>query len=242
MIPEILDGAVVTNDFWYFDLDEKIVDTTFFYYLTSASGFIRLCRNSSDGTTNRIRLQKDKFFSQEILIPDIESQRSLVEKLKSLSNDIGILESINENSLEKIKLLRSSIIQDAIQGKLLQQDPSEEPASILLEYIRKAKEELVKTGKIKKQKELPPISLKEMPFELPKGWEWVRLGNIGLIGSSNRIHQSDWTNEGVPFYRAREIVRLSKEGLVANELFISESLYEKLSASTLPVANDIMIT
>lgn len=82
---------------------------------------------------------------------------------------------MNLDSSLKIRSLRSSILQDAIQGKLVPQDPTDEPAAVLLDRIRKEKEELAKVGKIKKQKELPPISPDEVPFELPKGWEWVRL-------------------------------------------------------------------
>ena len=74
-----------------------------------------------------------------------------------------------------IKKARQLILQLAVQGKLTEQDPNDEPASELLEKIKKQKDKLIPEDKIKKQKGLPPIKDKEKPFDLPKGWEWVRL-------------------------------------------------------------------
>ena len=72
-----------------------------------------------------------------------------------------------------IKKLRELILELAVRGKLVPQDPNDEPASELLKRIAAEKAELVKQGKIKKQKPLPEISEEEKPFELPEGWEWV---------------------------------------------------------------------
>ncbi|NMR86131.1 restriction endonuclease subunit S, partial [Vibrio parahaemolyticus] len=77
-----------------------------------------------------------------------------------------------------IKKQRELILELAVRGKLVPQDPNDEPASVLLERIAAEKAELVKQGKIKKQKPLPEISEEEKPFELPAGWEWVRLGTL----------------------------------------------------------------
>ncbi|EBR0431461.1 TPA: restriction endonuclease subunit S [Salmonella enterica] len=78
-----------------------------------------------------------------------------------------------------IKKLRELILELAVRGKLVPQDPNDEPASVLLERIAAEKAELMKQGKIKKQKPLPEISEEEKPFELPVGWEWTRLINLG---------------------------------------------------------------
>lgn len=77
-----------------------------------------------------------------------------------------------------IKKLRELILELAVRGKLVPQDPNDEPASELLKRIAAEKAELVKQGKIKKQKSLTEISEDEKPFELPARWEWVRFGNI----------------------------------------------------------------
>ncbi len=78
-----------------------------------------------------------------------------------------------------IKRLRELILSLAMQGKLVPQDPSDQPARELLKEIEAEKEQLIRSGKIKKQKLLPEIKPEEIPYELPDSWEWVRLGDIG---------------------------------------------------------------
>ena len=146
-------------------------------------------------------------------------------------------------SLGGVAKLRELILSLAVRGKLVPQDPADESASVLLQKIRTKKERLITKGTIKRDKPIAEIAEDEQPFALPVGWSWQRLGNLGTIGSSSRVHQKDWTTSGVPFYRAREIVQLSKNDSVVNDLFITEDLFISLSANGLtPAPNDIMIT
>ena len=139
--------------------------------------------------------------------------------------------------------LKKSILQAAIQGKLTQQLPEDGDARDLLKDIKKEKAQLIKEGKIKKEKPLPDITEDEIPFEIPENWCWVRFGFVFSIGSASRVHQKDWRHSGVPFYRAREIAKLSEQGYVDNELFIDNDFYEKLkSDSGVPKIGDLMVT
>ncbi|CCK07919.1 MULTISPECIES: restriction endonuclease subunit S [Cronobacter] len=95
-----------------------------------------------------------------------------------------------------IKKLRELILELAVRGKLVPQDPNDEPASELLKRIAAEKAELVKQGKIKKQKPLPEIREEEKPFELPSGWEWVRFGNIYEMEYGDNLPQEKRTNTG----------------------------------------------
>ncbi|EDV5314021.1 restriction endonuclease subunit S [Salmonella enterica] len=95
-----------------------------------------------------------------------------------------------------IKKLRELILELAVRGKLVPQDPNDEPASVLLERIAAEKAELVKQGKIKKPKPLPEISEEEKPFELPEGWEWVRFGSIYEMEYGNNLPQEKRSNSG----------------------------------------------
>ncbi|MDL2041738.1 restriction endonuclease subunit S [Vibrio parahaemolyticus] len=94
---------------------------------------------------------------------------------------------------ESIDQLKQTILQLAVMGKLVQQDPSDEPAAELLKRIAEEKAQLVKEKKIKKQKALPPISEDEKPFELPSGWEWCRLGEVINLVSGQHLKPSEYT-------------------------------------------------
>jgi type I restriction enzyme, S subunit len=127
--------------------------------------------------------------------------KTLLDSLASSTDHDDFIESwqrIEDNfdilftTPESIDELKQTILQLAVIGKLLPQDPNDEPASKLLEKIVKEKDRLVKEGKIKKQRPLPEISADEKPFELPLGWGWSRLGNIsanvhyGYTASANQ--------------------------------------------------------
>src|SRR5262249_27096084 len=77
-----------------------------------------------------------------------------------------------------VQKMRELILQLAVQGKLVPKDTNDEPASVLLEKIRAEKERLVQEKKIKKGEPVPPVEADEIPFDLPQGWEWIRLEEI----------------------------------------------------------------
>ena len=95
-----------------------------------------------------------------------------------------------------IDALKQTILQLAVMGKLVPQDPNDEPASVLLERITAEKARLVKEGKIKKEKPLPPISEEEKPFALPDGWEWCRLNEIIKISSGDGLTSKQMSVDG----------------------------------------------
>ena len=104
-----------------------------------------------------------------------------------------------------IQGLKDKILQLAIQGKLVEQDKNDEPASVLLERIKEERDKLVKEGKIRKPKDLPSIEEKEKPFEIPEGWEWVRLGEAFLsINNGANIKQHP-SKGGYPITRIETI-------------------------------------
>src|SRR6056297_3889343 len=86
--------------------------------------------------------------------------------------------------------LKDKILQLAIQGKLVEQNPNHEPASELLKKIEAEKKKLYKEGKIRKPKKLTPIKEEEKPFDIPENWEWVRLGEVTIINPRNKINDN----------------------------------------------------
>ncbi|WP_288454153.1 restriction endonuclease subunit S [uncultured Enterobacter sp.] len=129
-----------------------------------------------------------------------------------------------------IKKLRELILELAVRGKLVPQDPNDEPASELLKRIAAEKAELVKQGKIKKQKPLPEISEDEKPFELPVGWEWSSIQNLCLLENGDRSknypNKSTLTETGVPFVNAGHLLNGKIDEKEMN--FIKESHFETL--------------
>ena len=114
------------------------------------------------------------------------------------------------NAPDGLKKLRELILTLAMQGKLVEQDPSDPPASALLKEIEAEKKRLVKEGKIKAPKPLPPVTEEEKPYALPQGWEWVRLSAIGNIFNGNSINASEKESkysgvEGLPYIATKDV-------------------------------------
>lgn len=122
-----------------------------------------------------------------IPVPPLAEQRRIVAKVDKLMVMCDELEAAEKelNALENhfFDYLPKSILQAAVQGKLVPQDKNDEPASELLKRIQAEKATLIKTGKLKKEKPLPPITEDEIQYDLPNGWEWCKLGDVGDWGA-----------------------------------------------------------
>src|SRR5699024_5533185 len=143
-----------------------------------------------------------KFLNEKLIpLPPLAEQKRIVEKVDELFALIDELDSNKEDLLEVIKLTRNQVLQEAIQGKLVEQNPEDEPASVLLDRIKEERDKLVKEKKIRKPKKLPPIEEEEKPFDIPKGWEGVRLGEIIRIYSGKGLTSKNMIVEGnIPVY------------------------------------------
>ena len=180
-------------------------------------------------------------------LPPLAEQHRIVAKIEELLPKVEeygkAQEALDKLNAELPDRLKKSVLQEAIEGRLVPQDPTDEPASVLLAKIRQEKEQLVKAGKLKKKDLIEtPISEDEIPFEIPESWEWCRVKTILNVYSARRVHEKDWRSSGIPFYRAREIGKLADTGSVNNDLFIDKSLYEEFSKSGVPLAGDLMVT
>ena len=178
IVPNDLDGAIITGNFWAYEVNHELLNIEWFNIFVSSREFIDICDRASSGTTNRRYLDENKFLNFTISLPSFNEQSLFVENFKWIKQKFDFIMSELSYQYDLIIKLRQSILQEAVQGKLVPQDPNDEPASVLLERIKEEKERLIKEGKIKKEKPLPPISEDEIPYELPKGWEWVRLGEL----------------------------------------------------------------
>ena len=158
------------------------------------------------------------FAEQKRIVIEIEQWLSLIDQIEQGKDDLHSV----------IKQTKSKILDLAIHGKLVPQDPNDEPAIELLKRIHPG---------------FTPCDNGHYTFDVPSGWITTNLGSIFNVVSAKRILKSDWKHSGVPFYRAREIAKLSIYGLVDNELYISEEHYNSLKEKfPVPKASDIMIS
>lgn len=136
--------------------------------------------------------------------------------------------------------LRQSILQAAVQGKLIPHNPNDEPAAELLKRIQQEKDQLIKEGKIKKEKPLPPIDKDETPFDLPDGWAWCRLGTICTKLTDGTHQRPDYVTEGFPFLSVKNI----SSGYIdfSNIKYVSLEEHQRLYARCNPERNDILLT
>ncbi len=136
------------------------------------------------------------------------------DKLAIVGRQIAIkkneFETEVSNQQKLITRLRQSILQDAVQGKLVPQDPNDEPASVLLKKIRIEKEKLIKEGRFKKDKVVGKIKPEEIPFEIPKAWKWCKVAEIStLITSGSRDWAQYYSQNGAKFVRMSNLSKNS---------------------------------
>ena len=223
------------------NLIDKVDLKFYFYYFNLNKDTI--VKSTATGTS-KLAINMKNFINYCIPLPSIEYQKLGRERIEEVEPKINELDLIFEKNLTYITRLRQSILQEAVQGKLVPQDPNDEPASVLLEKIKEEKERLIKEGKIKKEKPLPPISEDEIPYELPKGWEWVRLGEIAVFENGDRSNNYpkdyELKSDGIPFISTKNI--LDKYiCLDENQLnFISQDKFDSLRSGKIE-DNDLLV-
>ncbi|MDY0181266.1 restriction endonuclease subunit S [Aliarcobacter skirrowii] len=139
-----------------------------------------------------------------------------------------------------IKKLRELILTLAMQGKLVPQDPNDQPASELLKEIGKEKDQLIKEKKIKKIAIQSEIKIEKIDFQIPKSWEWVKFGNIAHQITDGAHHTPTYINEGVPFLSVKDM----SSGVLdfSNTRYISHEQHKDLAKRCNPQNGDLLLT
>ena len=194
----------------------------------NSSYYRNWCYNVKTDAVNQSNINAQKLSQLMIPIPPLKEQERIVVEVAKWISLIDTIKNSKEDLQTTIKQAKSKILNLAIHGKLVPQDPNDEPAIELLKRINP---------------DFTPCDNGHYTFDVPSGWITTNLGSIFNVVSAKRILKSDWKHSGVPFYRAREIVKLSIYGLVDNELYISEEHYNSLKEKfPVPKASDIMIS
>ena len=178
------------------------------YILYLLKYYQKMFRNSKRGAAIP-HLDKRLLANLMVGLPPISEQKRIVSEIEKIFAEIEVVKT-NQEELSKLKDgLKNKILDLAIQGKLVRQDPNDEPASVLLEKIRAEKQELIKQGKIKKDKQESYIFkgtdnrhyekigtetkdiTDEIPFEIPESWSWCRLGSVVNYGETKAVTYSE---------------------------------------------------
>ena len=175
-------------------------------------------------------------------LPPFDEQKRIVARLDQLmplvdeyAEAYDKLKKLDDGFNDKLK---QSLLQYAMEGKLVKQDPNDEPASVLLEKIAEEKARLIKEKKIKRTKKLPAITDDEKPFDIPDSWEWVKLGEIGNYIQRGRSPKYDKVNHNHPII-SQKCIQWS--GITLQDAkFITQEFFEKLENYRFVQKNDIL--
>lgn len=195
-----------------------------------------------------------KIAEEELIpLPPLAEQIRIVRKIEQFEQLINQLDDAQSRYTADTEIFEQKILDLAVQGKLVPQDPSDEPASVLLEKIAEEKKKLIKEGKIKKQKPLPTITEEDIPFEIPESWEWVHFSDLfclsngiasrGTVGGTKRpvLRLADLTSGQINTESMRDIALSEKE---FNTHTISEGdlVFIRVNGSREKVANAFLYT
>ena len=236
------------------------LDNKYLFYFLMAQKPLFIKQGEGGAQPN---ISKEKIVSTLMPVPPLEEQRRIVVMLGQI---FPIIDAYSKCKTELDlcnatfpECLKKSILQEAVQGKLVPQDPSDEPAEALLERIRTEKQRLIKEGKIKKDKHESVIFRRDnshyekrgseelcidddIPFDIPDNWIWTRLQNIcSLIGDiDHNMPKSVPADEGVLFLSAKDLLDDGTINFTQNVKFISRADFERLSRKALPQKHDII--
>ena len=194
-----------------------------------------LVRNQHKTMLNQMAQPKLALFRLKntlIPLPPLSEQKRIVDKIEKLmplvdkyAESYNQLAKIDANFNDRMK---QSILQYAMEGKLVKQDPNDEPASVLVKQITDEKARLIKKKKIKRTKKLPAITDEEKPFDIPDSWEWIRFGdlvNFRLGKTPQKTNNNYWSNGVVPWVAISD---MQEPTLTKTKLMISDGAFKEV--------------
>lgn len=205
----------------------------YLYYIINALDLLRDTKAAIKGAT----LNKTSLNEILVPLPPLAEQKRIVSKIEEIFAVIDQIGTKKEEALSIIRNMRQTALQDAIRGVLVEQEDTDEPASILYEKIQAEKKRLIKSGEIKKEKTLPEIEANEIPFEIPESWKWVRFNNI--LDIRDGTHDTPkYHKEGIPLITSKNL--RSGDIDFTNIKYISEEDHRKISERSKVDNGDIL--
>ena len=183
----------------------------------------------SDGMI--VHMGKSALANLMVPLPPLAEQHRIVARVEQAFSALDTIDALQAKYADNLAVLKSKLIDAAIQGKLTEQLPEDGTADELYRQIQAEKQALIKAGKIKKEKPLPEITADEIPFEIPEEWKWTRLGNLMLVVSTgpfgSMLHESDYCEGGIPLVNPMHI----QNGAIhpSDKMRVSASTLKRLS-------------
>ena len=182
-------------------------------------------------------VSREDILLANIPVPPLSEQNRIAAKIAQLFALLRKVETSVKQYAELQTLLKTKVLDLAMRGKLVKQDPNDEPASVLLEKIKAEKTELVKEKKIKKSKPLPPITDEEKPFDIPDSWKWVRISDV--LDVRDGTHDTPkYVADGIPLITSKNISNGKLD--FTNINFISKDDFEKINERSKVDKGDII--
>lgn len=250
--PAEVDGCIATENMPMFSVEG--IDLEYLRFLLKSPYFFdELNKIETTGSAQK-SIHERQILEIEIPLPSLEEQKQFVNELTKLKN--GGLEISSEltHQLDLIKQLRQAFLREAMQGKLITNDKlritNGETGHDLLAKIKTEKAQLIAEKKLKKEKELPPITEDEIPFDIPEHWTWCRLGEISSIvrgGSPRPAGDPKYYDGDIPFLKVGDLTgyegkycntythTIKKEGLYKTRYVEANTLMLTNSGATLGV-------
>lgn len=239
------DDVLATIHYSAYEFNSDKISVDFLKWFFKSPEFTDLLREQIPGGI-KTELKPKHILPLEIKLPKLSEQISIAERLNGFYLKHLELEHEMDHQQSLLTKLKQALLQEAIQGKLTADwraaNPETEPASQLLKSIQKEKAKLIAAKKLKKEKPLPPIKHEEIPFEIPEGWEWCRLGEIcGFITKGTTPSPHELKSSGdIPFLKVYNI-RDQKIDFAYQPQFVDRSIHEGILSRSVVYPQDILM-
>ena len=235
-VPDLGTRITLGSDAMKF-VPNKNLDKKYLLWAMHSQAFLEQVYSEAHGIT-RVRTTLNGVKSYVLPIPPLKEQHRIVAKIEEMlpyveryAEAYEKLEQFNAKFPEDMK---KSILQYAIQGKLVDQRPEEGTAEELYQQIQEEKQKLIQEGKLKKEKPLAEISEDEIPFDIPESWKWCRLGNVIKEVIVPQRDKPQFSPEGTPWCRIEDREGCLLNGSKSNQLVSAETI-EKMNLKILPI-------
>ena len=216
------------------------LEINYLYYVLKSANILKIINDTKRSTNDNISMKIIGEF--DIPFPPLEEQKRIVAKLDEIFAELDKIDEKQTRLATIQEKMEAKILKLAIQGKLVEQRSEEGTGEELFKIIQEEKQELIKQGKIKKEKRLPVIEENEVPFKIPLTWKWVRLSDICEIPITDGTHQTPTyssKDEGVPFISSKDVT--TKAINWNNIKYITKDLHKELYKRIAPQKNDILL-